>query len=579
MPFRFLRKKKLPKKILVLSALPFDEASFVNAYNTDNSDFIASLKELYDVTNADSLWKLYKPYAEQMCKTFDLIRKYGGTVITRFQLNDLQSISDYDVVIILAHHSNVSDAVEIGNKMIGVREFTEQIPCSSNIILDITSCYSAHLIPWIKARIPSSKIIGINCPTSLKTRLDVIAYIIVMMAEEHIDNYIEVFKSAWNRIGMQNANIVDNDIKLGTKFQSTLYAPTEVRRGDDFIMSIFLHKTNDSDEIEIRARGIDADISKRNQLYLKTKLKKGDLIEFQIYFDENKYGDIKVDEFTKAIYWDNQIESVEFIFSVDKDFAERRFAGKVKLAVNKVPIGDMAYIINVVDEFSQKEKNCCALNFEPYDRSKDMADHRHQILSILHEKIKELEANAHASGENSSDIDICQQCIDLIQSKPKEKKHSPLRVFVSSTSDMSNFRTILKEQIESCEMYADMYERWGQGEDYPRDKCCSHVLQSDIFVCILGAKYGFVEPLWNKSMTEIEYRVASNAGIPMLIYIINDYKKKMQELSGEESVIAKRQEALIEELKSKRLVCLFANELSLQLQSNTELITLKSKLL
>jgi hypothetical protein len=144
---------------------------------------------------------------------------------------------------------------------------------------------------------------------------------------------------------------------------------------------------------------------------------------------------------------------------------------------------------------------------------------------------------------------------------------------------MYPFRQILKEQIEFCEMYADMYERWGQGNDYPRDMCCSHVLQSDIFVCILGAKYGFVEPLWNKSMTEIEYRVASNAGIPMLIYIINDYKQKMQELSGNEFIDSKRQEALIDEVKNKRLVGLFTNELGLQLQSNTELITLKNKLI
>ena len=53
----------------------------------------------------------------------------------------------------------------------------------------------------------------------------------------------------------------------------------------------------------------------------------------------------------------------------------------------------------------------------------------------------------------------------------------------------------------------------------------------------------------------------------------------MQELEGHELINSKRQEALIEELKNKRLVCLFTNELNLQLQSNTELITLKSRLL
>jgi len=578
MIFNFLKKKKLPKRLLVLSALPFDKTSFLSAYHSCTSDFVESLKKIYKVTDADSLWSQYQPYAQQMNRTFDLIRKYGGLVVTNFSLSDLNDISEYDIVIILAHHSDVSDEIEIGNKMTRTKEFIEQIPHGCNVILDITSCYSAHLIPWIKAKIPESKIIGINSPTSLKTRLDVITYIIIMMAERGIDNYIQVFKSAWNNVGISNANIVDNDIKLGSAFQSTLYAPTEACKGEDFIISVFLHKTNDCDEIEIRARNIDSDLSKRNQLYLKTKLNKGDLIEFQVYFNENQYSGIEVDEHKKEIYWDNNIESVEFIFTVNKDFTKKFFISKIKLAVNKEPIGDMVCKINIVDDFTQNRVNpCCPISFEPYEKSKDMDEQRSQIINILQEKIKELKSEKHI--DTSSDIEMCQKCIDLIQTKSKEKKHSPLRVFVSSTSDMHPFRKVLKEQIESCEMYADMYERWGQGNDYPRDMCCSHVLQSDIFVCILGAKYGFIEPIWNKSMTEIEYRVASNAGIPMLIYIINNYKQKMQELEGHELIASKRQEALIEELKNKRLVCLFTNELSLQLQSNTELITLKNRLL
>lgn len=578
MIFNFLRKRTLPKKLLLLSALPFDKDSFFRACHSQCSDFIDTLKIQYNTVDVDSLWSRYQRYAVQMSKTFSIVRKYGGTVITDFQLSDLQRISDYDVVIILAHHSDLSDEIEISNRMIRTREFVERIPLGCKVILDITSCYSAHLIPWIKARIPDSKIIGINCPTSLKVRLDIITYIILYMAEKGDDDYIRVFRTAWNNINLTDTALNGNDVKLGSTFQSTLYAPAEVCKGEDFILSIFMHKTDDGDEVEIRARNIDPEISKRNQLFLKAKLKKGDLIEFQIYYNENHYSGIAVDEYKKGIYWNNNIESVEFIFTVDEKFSKNNFIGKVKLAVNKEPVGDMVFKISVVDEFTNKRvPPCCPISFEPYDKLKDMDDHRHQIVSLLKDKINELQSSAKS--DVSSDIAICNRCIDLIQAKSDEKKHTPLKVFISSTSDMHLFRNILKEQIESCEMYADMYERWGQGDDYPRDMCCSHVLQSDIFVCILGAKYGFVEPLWNKSMTEIEYRVASNAGIPMLIYITNDYKQKMQELVGDELIASKRQEILIEEVKNKRLVCLFENERSLQLQSNTELITLKSRLL
>lgn len=108
--------------------------------------------------------------------------------------------------------------------------------------------------------------------------------------------------------------------------------------------------------------------------------------------------------------------------------------------------------------------------------------------------------------------------------------------------------------------------------------CCQHVLQSDIFVCILGAKYGFVEPIWDKSMTEIEYRIALNAGIPLLIYIISNYKEEMSKLTVEERQKAQRQEELIEEIKNKRMVGMFPNELGLSLLVNSELLTIKHKL-
>lgn len=575
MIFNFLKKRKLPKNVLILSALPFDEVSFENAYCSQTSDYIASLKQTYGLESLDLLWEQYKPIVHQIQSVFNLVRKYGGSVIVDFKLEDLAKIPNYDIVIILAHHSDISDEIEIDNKMFRARELINRIPLGCKVILDITSCYSAHFIPGIKARIPESKIIGINCSTSLKVRLDIITYIILVMAEKGIEDYIEVFKSAWSNVGVANNAL--NDLKLGSKFQSTIYAPSEVQKGDEFIVSVFLHKTDDGDELEILSRDIDPESSRRNQMYLKTKLKKGDVVEFQVYFNENQYADVKVDEYSKEVYWDNSIESVEFIFTIGACFNRTAFIGKIKLAVNKEPVGDMVFRVNVVDIPSViGAMPCCPVTFESYDRTAEVNIQRQHILSVLHQKIQEFQGQC--SDESSADIDMCYKCIDLLQQERQVKEHSPLKVFISSTSDMQAFRKVMENRVESCEMYADMYERWGQGNDYPRDICCSHVLQSDIFVCILGSRYGFVEPLWNKSMTEIEYRIASYAGIPALIYILDDYKQGMQELTGDDLLDSKRQETFIEELKSKRLVCMFKGELDLQLNAYKELITLKNKL-
>ena len=143
---------------------------------------------------------------------------------------------------------------------------------------------------------------------------------------------------------------------------------------------------------------------------------------------------------------------------------------------------------------------------------------------------------------------------------------------------MKEYRDVIRERVFALGMYPDMYEMWGQGNDYPRDMCCKHVLESDIFICILGPNYGFVEPIWDKSMTEIEYRVASNAGIPILIYIKKDYREQIAELPEEEKNVASRQLSFIDELSTKRMVSIFPNEVSLALLADPELLTLKHNL-
>ena len=153
-----------------------------------------------------------------------------------------------------------------------------------------------------------------------------------------------------------------------------------------------------------------------------------------------------------------------------------------------------------------------------------------------------------------------------------------LKVFISSTSDLKPFRQVVRDQIESCEMYPDMYELWGQGNDYPRDMCCRHVLDSDIFVCLLGAKYGYVEPAWGMSMTEIEFRVALKSGKPILVYIHNQYKEEMKKLLPENTTAIELQNKLIDELREKRMVGFFSSEMSLALLSIAELSTLKHKI-
>lgn len=227
------------------------------------------------------------------------------------------------------------------------------------------------------------------------------------------------------------------------------------------------------------------------------------------------------------------------------------------------------------------QKDYATIDFVPFDKEKEKLEAKLLLTSRLNNRIQEL-YSAQADEDTAQNVihqelDMCKKCLELINNNSKAH-NEVLKVFISSTSDMKEYRDVIRERVFALGMYPDMYEMWGQGNDYPRDMCCKHVLESDIFICILGPNYGFVEPIWDKSMTEIEYRIASNAGIPILIYIKKDYREQIAELPEEEKNVASRQLSFIDELSTKRMVSIFPNEVSLALLADPELLTLKHNL-
>ena len=76
-------------------------------------------------------------------------------------------------------------------------------------------------------------------------------------------------------------------------------------------------------------------------------------------------------------------------------------------------------------------------------------------------------------------------------------------------------------------------------------------------------------------MTEIEYRVALQAGKPVLVYITEDYRDGFEKLVKEDEESARRQMDFIREVTSVRLVDFFNDDFGLQLLSRTGLTLVK----
>jgi len=92
-----------------------------------------------------------------------------------------------------------------------------------------------------------------------------------------------------------------------------------------------------------------------------------------------------------------------------------------------------------------------------------------------------------------------------------------IRVFVSSTlRELESERRAVREAVESLQLAPVMFEL-GARPHPPRSLYRSYLAQSDVFVGIYGASYGWVAPGEDVSGLEDEY--ALSGGLPKLIYV------------------------------------------------------------
>lgn len=96
-------------------------------------------------------------------------------------------------------------------------------------------------------------------------------------------------------------------------------------------------------------------------------------------------------------------------------------------------------------------------------------------------------------------------------------------VFVSSTFvDLEEHRRLVQDAITRLEHGPRAMEYFGALSDLPREECLRLVRGSEVFVGVLGMRYGSVEPQSGKSLSQLEYEEAIALRLPCLMYIIDE---------------------------------------------------------
>lgn len=104
-----------------------------------------------------------------------------------------------------------------------------------------------------------------------------------------------------------------------------------------------------------------------------------------------------------------------------------------------------------------------------------------------------------------------------------EKKLPNINFFICSTyTDLKNYREAVIKKIYSQSGAINAQESFGARDQKPLETCLEEVRKSNVFILIIGMKYGSVEKGVNKSFVELEYEEANKLGLPIFVYVIDE---------------------------------------------------------
>jgi hypothetical protein len=109
-----------------------------------------------------------------------------------------------------------------------------------------------------------------------------------------------------------------------------------------------------------------------------------------------------------------------------------------------------------------------------------------------------------------------------------------LQVFVSSTyADLREERQAAVEAILTARHIPAGMELFAAGDQSQMEVIKRWIDESDVFLLILGGRYGSIDPASNKSYIQLEYEYALEKGKPFFAVVIDeDYAKERVKVRG-----------------------------------------------
>lgn len=140
-----------------------------------------------------------------------------------------------------------------------------------------------------------------------------------------------------------------NTLPEPKKVDAAIYAPSEAMRGVDVLVQMYLYEQKDSSLVAALASQIDPDAKLRNYTPLSQLIKRGDKVRIEM----KAYGGITLEESCYETQWNDTMLKHEFVLSIPDSFSKRDFLCSVSIFINDIPVGDMKFKTNIVDDKPQ----------------------------------------------------------------------------------------------------------------------------------------------------------------------------------------------------------------------------------
>jgi len=166
--------------------------------------------------------------------------------------------------------------------------------------------------------------------------------------------------------GLAN-NIYDNNKK--SQIKCSLFSVNEASPGDDILIQVFTHYLEKTEEASKLAKDYDMGASLRQSKTFDTDVRKDTTFTFEL-----EIKDITVEDPIQHLKWKGVTDSVQFIVTIPDSYSRQSLIGKVRVALENVPIGHFCFKVSISVLAGQK-KDIGQSNFSP------MKNYRYAFIS------------------------------------------------------------------------------------------------------------------------------------------------------------------------------------------------------